>query len=1062
VEQCTGYGLELWAEAVLEVPFDPSLYQPISMRPPYRQVPVQIFAQEYLRQEFPEVCQPGARPHADSIREIQQSLGDPSVSLLRKYVTMASGMAQAAQRLKPETYFDAGLQARAAYQHATTQSILGDLQLIRVPGNTPQLPPIAEALQTGVAVIAPCGFGKTWVGAHAFAGARVGRYSNHSQELVRGLVVVPSIDRLHEYAEEDDNNIFRQIVGQDIPIGLYYGAEKNIQPITVITEASLRNAIENGILPLQEVGMVLFDEIHHGTSPKNMEALRKLSGAVMGLTATPAYSQMRDIRRHFPHVEVGSLRKFTELGILNSARLLTYRAPEGDAGMEQTAVTLAVQWLRQKRRVVVYAPRSDGQEEHYTDRIAAEINRQLGCEVVGAARSIMGNVAQQTVQDFRKKRLQGLVTVNMVSVGANIEADTLVLCGPQYSEVSFMQKVGRAMRPTDKETILAEIWPHQAPPRQMTTLAMLFGIENFRQGMLIGPETTRQSDAGRPHISSIREKTDTQDAQIELSQLAPMTPQEIRSYYVGPGSELFKYPLPEGCLDSVGVVRRYNSTEEYIQHMLDEASIVYTKRATKAGARRTYCYDSKALTYLDENPPMQVCGETFKTFKETAELLEIPEWLIQQLCTDNDIPREDKLIEQLAQQKCLSDESLNRLMEVLYNLPTADLEKDVSLDSIVEIAGKGFVKEYLKIFDIQPRILRHNPEGAMEGYGYFLTLAQAQEGLALHAVRKQRDGLTSLKDIAAQTGHSLSTLSSGLTDSELAAIVYRKFPGQGPRTLGQYLPDTLSQAVITREKLPPLGPTHIARPALTAVFAAPRHKIINEIGKFSTSDAEYTGRFVGNRTITTYVQWDAVQDAAQQLPLTPAFRNLHLERLLPDRFQASDSNETMTQADLLYARLLQSSLMPWYTQDRWYSAEEAALGVHCVQHVVEVFSRDGARREPGLVRPRRGNMPEIHFKVLVAVFKAVVAAPRVNFNEGWRSHSSVVARVVSKGVDKRFATPPVIGGSRSDIIIAREKHKGHLADIFYDAPLAERVFRRALENHREAERTAQRASRQRM
>lgn len=1062
MDQRPGFGLETWAEAVLETPFNPALYQPEALRPPHRLLPVQIFAQKYLAQEFPAVCRPDTFPGQADVAAIQQHIGQPALQLLRNYVGMAHNMAEASNRLQCEVYESQGLQARAEYQYATTKTILDDLQMVRVQAGNPKLPPVEEALQTGVVVVAPCGFGKTWVGAHAMAAAGVGRRL-HPQDPapVQGLVVVPSIDRLYEYGEEDESNIFRKIIGMDVPVGLYYGQEKNIQPVTVITEASLRNVLESGT-SLGRTGVILFDEIHHGTSPKNMTALKEMSGALVGLTATPARSQMRDIRRHFPHVEVGSLRKFTELGILNSARLLTYRAPEGELGMEQSAATLAVQWLRQGRRVVVYAPRQrEAREDHATDRIANEINRQMGQEVVGAARSIMGAAAQETVQHFRKKRLQGIVTVNMISVGSNVEADTLVLCGPAFSETAYMQRVGRAMRPTDKETILAEIWPHVSPERQMVTLAMLFGIENYRQGMLIGtnPEEARLTpQTGRQRV---QEATDTQ---IELSALPPMTPQEIRSYFVGNTAGAKDEAMPEGYLNGVGVMRRYNSTEEYIRKVLDEAGVYYRKKPGRPGVKRAFWYGPEAVEYLDQNPPMEVCGDTFQTFSEVSEMLDIPEWLIQHICDSNNIQREDKLIEQLAQQKCLSDEAVNQLVEALYELPYAEIDKDVHLDAITDVVGRMFANEYMRHFSVMPRIMRFAEESEMQGYGYFLTHSQAEEMLALHAIRDERSGLTSLKEIAKRTGNTVSVIESSLEPEEESAVVYRRASGQGVSRLGRYIANEHAEVIIEREKLVPLPNYLVARPALTALFDAPRSRIFAELVQVSTPEYEHKGRFTGNRTITTYVRWDAVRVAAGRLPLQAAFSNLNFERLRSDLFEFSD-DEDMARADQLYARLLQATLMPWYEQDSWHSMDEAALAMHSFQSVIDAFcGRDSVQDNPELMRmSRRRKIPIVHFKALVPAFKAVMAAPQLSFSAGWRSHGYVVSRVISKGTDPKYVKIPTFSGNREDMLVGREPHKGHKTDIIYSKLLAERIIRRAMEDERldrsEAERAAARRAR---
>lgn len=1049
MEHRRGLGLEAWAEAVLDVPFRPDLYQDPTMQPPYRVVPVQHYAQEYLRQEFPDVCRQRSHPDDTSVREIREVLGDSDIALLREYVAMAHNMSEAASGLQCEQYDEPGLQARADYQYLTTKTILQNLQLLRVPGGVPRLPPISEALRTGVVVVAPCGFGKTWVGAQAMAGAGVGRRLHpDDSEPVRGLVVVPSIDRLQEYIEEDDRNIFRKVLGFDVPVGQYYGGEKDVQPVTVITEASLRNVVQRGGMPVQRLGMVLFDEIHRGTSPQNMDALQRISGAVAGLTASPAYNYLRDIRRYFPHVSVGSLREFTELGILNRARLLTYRAAKGAEGMEASAVDLAVQWLRQERRVVVYGPRGDSsREKHSVDRIAAEINRRMGAEVVGAARSALGQQAQDRVRDFRDGKLQGLVTVNMISIGSNVEADTLILCGPFYSEVNFMQKVGRAMRPTEKETILAELWPHKPPTRQMLTLAMLFGIEDYQQGMLIGRTKT-------PSALSLAPLSTPDAALGELSVLPPMSPEQIRSYLVGATQGEYYRPPPEGYLDDVAVMRRYHSTQEYIRQTLDKAGITYTSLPARTGVRRQHWYGPPALAYLDEHPPMEVCGDTFKPFREVAELLNIPGWLVADLCDTHDIPREDKLIEQLAQEKCLPDASIHQLMNVLYELPYADSGKHVNAAEISPlVGGESFVREFLRCAGVSLQLMRYDQGDGRESFGFFLTIEESDTLVEWHQNRNKRGGLQPLKSVAQRSGNTVAYIQTKLTQSERDAVVYRLAGGKGPRTLLPFVPDLKAEAIIAREMLPALGVGMIARKALEQLFDAPARRVQSDVEKHITPEGMFTGRVQYNRVPTAYVSWAAVDVVADDLPRAAAFQNLDIGSL------SADYADGLKPEEVLYTRLAQAVLMSWHTQDTWHAIDEAALAMRCQRHVIDAFNTTRAFERQSLWQQDRSGVQLMHFKALAQIFSSVVAAPVLRETQGWRSHSQLIARAASNGIAAEHVRIPVFSVRREDMVIGRLSSRSHNVDVIYETNLANRLLRGAKVHMQEAETAACRAQR---
>jgi superfamily II DNA or RNA helicase len=129
-----------------------------------------------------------------------------------------------------------------------------------------------EALQAWLAadswgsVVLPTGAGKTLLALHAMA-----------QTAANTLVVVPTIDLLHQwYARLED--------AFHIPIGVWYGLEKLIEPISVTTYPSAwASAEELG----NQFKLLVFDEIHHLPAPTWHEiALMYAAPYRLGLTAT--------------------------------------------------------------------------------------------------------------------------------------------------------------------------------------------------------------------------------------------------------------------------------------------------------------------------------------------------------------------------------------------------------------------------------------------------------------------------------------------------------------------------------------------------------------------------------------------------------------------------------------------------------------------------------------------------------------------------------------------------------------------------------------------------------
>ncbi|MFQ5859360.1 MAG: DEAD/DEAH box helicase [Anaerolineae bacterium] len=130
----------------------------------------------------------------------------------------------------------------------------------------------AEALQAWLAadrwgsVVLPTGAGKTFLALRAIA---------HSA--VSTLVVVPTLDLLHQWYARLENAF-------EMPIGVWYGQEKRLEPITVTTYPSAwahAEALGN------QFKLLVFDEIHHLPAPSWHEiALMCASPYRLGLTAT--------------------------------------------------------------------------------------------------------------------------------------------------------------------------------------------------------------------------------------------------------------------------------------------------------------------------------------------------------------------------------------------------------------------------------------------------------------------------------------------------------------------------------------------------------------------------------------------------------------------------------------------------------------------------------------------------------------------------------------------------------------------------------------------------------
>jgi len=129
-----------------------------------------------------------------------------------------------------------------------------------------------EALQTWLqarrwgSVVLPTGAGKTFLALQAIAKCAVST-----------LVIVPTLDLLHQWYARLENAF-------GMPIGVWYGQEKKLEPVTVTTYPSAWAQAETlG----NQFKLLVFDEIHHLPAPSWHEiALMCAAPYRLGLTAT--------------------------------------------------------------------------------------------------------------------------------------------------------------------------------------------------------------------------------------------------------------------------------------------------------------------------------------------------------------------------------------------------------------------------------------------------------------------------------------------------------------------------------------------------------------------------------------------------------------------------------------------------------------------------------------------------------------------------------------------------------------------------------------------------------
>ncbi len=154
-------------------------------------------------------------------------------------------------------------------------------------------------------IVLPTGAGKTYVAIQAIA--KVSRSA---------LIIAPTIDLLHQWYA-------RLVNAFSILIGVYYGAEKLIESITVTTYHSAGDLIEQHG---NHFKLIIFDEVHHLPAPSWGEtALMSPSPFRLGLTATYPDEVEQDNGRWNLDDLIGPIVYEKDIDSLVGVRLAEYR-----------------------------------------------------------------------------------------------------------------------------------------------------------------------------------------------------------------------------------------------------------------------------------------------------------------------------------------------------------------------------------------------------------------------------------------------------------------------------------------------------------------------------------------------------------------------------------------------------------------------------------------------------------------------------------------------------------------------------------------------------------------
>lgn len=341
-------------------------------------------------------------------------------------------------------------------------------------------------------IVLPTGAGKTFVAIHAIH--RVNRSA---------LVVAPTIDLLHQWYA-------RLVNAFQTDVGVYYGGEKTILPLTVTTYHSAGDLIANYGSHFK---LAVFDEVHHLPAPNWGEiALMTPAPYRLGLTATyPDAQEQADSHWRIDDL-IGAIVYQTKIDDLVGERLAEYRTERlrveltpaerarydadyaiyaGYSQAQRLPQTYGRFWLRELMRRGGRDPdaraallargrilRLLAGAEGKLDALAGLLREYSGQQVLVftesnevvyriARRHLIPALTHETHAAERKQILDGfqagayraIVTSRVLNEGIDVpEAKVALVLGGTASAREYIQRLGRVLRKVgSRQAILCEV-----------------------------------------------------------------------------------------------------------------------------------------------------------------------------------------------------------------------------------------------------------------------------------------------------------------------------------------------------------------------------------------------------------------------------------------------------------------------------------------------------------------------------------------------------------------------------------------------------------------------------
>ncbi|MEP7287198.1 MAG: DEAD/DEAH box helicase [Chloroflexota bacterium] len=348
-----------------------------------------------------------------------------------------------------------------------------------------------EAGQRG-SIVLPTGAGKTFVAIHAI-----------SQVDRSAVVIAPTIDLLHQWYA-------RLVNAFGVDIGVYYGGEKHILPLTVTTYHSAGDLIAAYGNTFK---LIIFDEVHHLPAPSWGEmALMAPCPLRLGLTATyPEAHEQTDGRWRVDEL-VGPIVYTQRIDDLVGHQLANYRTERirvnlnedeqtrygadyaiyaGYIRAEQFQRKYGAGWLRElmrrsafnegarrallaRQRIIRLLSGAEGKmivlekllKECFTEQVLIFTeNNSTAYEI--SRRHLIPAITHETkaaerkhiLEAFQARHYKAIVTSKVLNEGVDVpEAKVAIILGGTSAAREYIQRLGRVLRKVEnREALLFEV-----------------------------------------------------------------------------------------------------------------------------------------------------------------------------------------------------------------------------------------------------------------------------------------------------------------------------------------------------------------------------------------------------------------------------------------------------------------------------------------------------------------------------------------------------------------------------------------------------------------------------